>query len=163
MNRLIISRGCPGSGKTTYARRIKAKFKGIYGISVSICSADDYFIKNGTYSYDRTKIGRAHEYCRDQARKAMNHGAYYIVFDNTNIARDEFKTYIELAKEFEYQTIEKVFGLDIAIEELAARNLHGVPKEKVELMARKLADSIRNVEGQTVKKANGIMTIRIKR
>jgi predicted kinase len=160
---VIILRGCSGSGKSTYARRVKTKLTHIFGASVSVCSADDYFCKTGTYAYDRAKINKAHEECQDKARKAFNHGIDYILVDNTNVSRSDLKPYIELAKEFEYNVVEKVFGLDTDTSTLAARNQHGVPREKVELMARKLADSIRNVEGQTVKKANGILTVRIKR
>lgn len=159
----IVLRGCPGSGKSTYANRIKSKFKNIYGVSVAICSADNYFIKNGTYFYDRTKLSRAHENCQNQARKAALHDMPYILIDNTSIMRSDFAYYIRLAKEFDYQIIEKVFGLDLSPSELFARNCHGVPIEKIKLMSQKLADSIRNVEGQIVKKANKIMTIIIKR
>jgi predicted kinase len=163
MNKLIILRSAPGGGKSTYARRVKAKMKGLYGISVAVCSADDYFVKNGTYTFDRTKLGRAHEYCREQAHKAMIHNAPYVLLDNTNVKRNDFSEYIRMAQEFGYQTIEKIFGLDATLDELVKRGTHNVPREKVELMARKLVDSIRNVEGQTVKKANGILTVEIKR
>jgi predicted kinase len=163
MKKLIICRGSPGSGKSTYARRVKAKMLGVFGLSCTVASADDYFVKNGIYTFDRTKLSKAHEYCRDQVHKAMIHNSEYILLDNTNISRPEFKPYIELAKEFGYQTIEKVFGLDATVDELVKRGTHNVPREKVELMARKLVDSVRNVEGQTVHKVNDIMTIRIKR
>lgn len=161
--RLIVLRGAPGSGKSTYANQIKSKLKGIFGVSVSICSADQFFMKSGTYQYDRAKISRAHEECQENARKAMNHGIEYVLLDNTNVSRSDFKPYIELAKEFEYEVIEKIFGLGVDYEVLAKRNVHNVPASKVESMARKLADSVRNVEGQTVKKVNGILTVKIKR
>lgn len=163
MNKLIILRGVPGSFKSTYAQRVKAKMKGIYGISVAVVSADHYFTKNGIYTYDRAKIGKAHEDCRDKARKAMLHGAPYVMIDNCNVKRADFAEYIRLAKEFGYQIIEKVFGLDLSIDELHARNQHNVPRNKIELMAQKLEDSVRNVEGQTIKKVNGILTVEIKR
>ena len=163
MKKLIICRGSPGSGKSTYARRVKAKMLGMFGLSCTVASADDYFVKNGIYTFDRTKLSKAHEYCRDQVHKAMIHNTPYVLVDNTNIRRNDFSEYIRMAQEFGYQTIEKVFGLDATVDELVKRGTHNVPREKVELMSRKLIDSVRNVEGQTVKKAMGILTVEIKR
>lgn len=163
MKRLIVLRGCPGSGKSTYAQRIKSKLKDLFGVSVVICSADDYFTKSGSYIFDQSKLNKAHEECREQTKRAMRNGIECVIVDNTNTTRRDLKPYIELAKEFEYDVVEKIFGLDIDVSELHVRNQHGVPREKIELMARKLADSVRNVEGQTIKKVNGILTVKIKR
>jgi predicted kinase len=163
MKRLLILRSAPGGGKSTYAKRLKAKLKGIYGLSAAICSADDYFIKNGTYRFDRFKLSRAHEECHKQAHQAFLHDIPYILIDNTNVSRSDFKDYVRMAQEFGYEIVEKVFGLDLDAEQLHARNQHGVPLETVAKMKAKLVDSIRNVEGQTVKKVNGILTVRIKR
>ena len=159
---LILLRGVSGAGKSTYAQRIRAKLKGLCGLTCIVCSADDYFMKTGEYKYDRSKIGKAHEECKRQARQAMNHDIPFVLVDNTNIVRAEFTDYIELAKEFGYITIEKIFGLDLNITELYARGRHGVPIDKVKITAQKLADSVRNVEGQTIHKVNGILTVRIK-
>jgi predicted kinase len=163
MKRLLILRSAPGGGKSTYANRVKAKMRGLFGASVCIASADSYFIKNGTYRYDRAKIGKAHEECRKQAHQAFLRDIPYILVDNTNVQRSDFKDYVRMAQEFGYEIVEKVFGLDLDVTQLHARNQHGVPLDKVKLMDYKLRDSIRNVEGQTVKKVNGILTVRIKR
>ena len=52
MKKLILVRGCSGSGKTTFAGLL----------SEYVISADDYFTKNGEYKFDATKLHFAHQY-----------------------------------------------------------------------------------------------------
>lgn len=144
IKRLIILRGCPGSFKSTYANRIKTKLHNIFGLNCIICSADDYFIKNGVYNYDRSKAGRAHEQCYENANRAMRDGVDIVLLDNTNITRNDFKHYVKLAEWFKYAVIEKVFGLNESVDVLFNRNIHGVPKEKIEIMLVKLRNSIKD-------------------
>lgn len=47
-------RGVPGSGKSTKAKQLA-------GIKGLVYSTDDFFMKNGDYVYDPSKIGEYHD------------------------------------------------------------------------------------------------------
>ena len=48
---MFIMRGLPGSGKSTIVRNIRDKYQPI--TDVVVCSADDYFLQEGSYNYDK--------------------------------------------------------------------------------------------------------------
>ena len=144
MKSVVILRGCAGSGKTTYAQRLKSRLNSLLSVSCVVCSADDYFTHNGTYHFDHAKLGAAHEACRKAAHEALTHGINVVVIDNTNISRYEFKDYIDYAIEFGYCVVERAIGLDLDLDTLVKRGTHKVPREKVESTLRRLKDSIRN-------------------
>lgn len=52
---ILILRGTNSAGKSTFANLIKSFYP-----ETIICSADDYFIKNGIYEWEKEKIGHAH-------------------------------------------------------------------------------------------------------
>lgn len=62
MAHLYIIRGLPGSGKTTFAKRLL-----LHKVVAGICEADTFFMREGgTYVFDPTRIKEAHEWCRKQ-------------------------------------------------------------------------------------------------
>ena len=76
--KLIIMRGIPGSGKTTLARKIEdLAMRSGYKIT-GICSADDYFVKNGKYVFDGKKLGEAHKFCQSKAIQLLAAGKLQI-------------------------------------------------------------------------------------
>ncbi|CAK7994790.1 AAA family ATPase [uncultured virus] len=85
---MIILRGCPGAGKTTIAEKCFPDYVK--------CSADDHFMKNGVYYFNRYEIQLAHDNCYAKAKKALADGKNVIV-DNTNRKLDEFKRYLDLS------------------------------------------------------------------
>ena len=124
MNRVIIMRGLPGSGKTTKAE----SYGGV------IVSADDFFMHEGEYHYDRNYIGAAHERCRMDFIKALSEGEPTIVVDNTNTTHREYEAYIQMAEDAGYEVIIDVVDSGLSAEELAQRNTHGVPVEGIQRM-----------------------------
>lgn len=133
--------GCPGSGKSTYSNRIMARLNSMFGLRVVKCSADEYFInKEGQYIFNRDKIGNAHGYCKDQARKAMRSGNDLVVIDNTNTTRKEMEPYILMAKEWDYRIVYRLIGNvdEESIKLYAQRNIHKVPEESIRRMADRL-------------------------
>jgi adenylate kinase family enzyme len=57
-------RGVPGSGKSTKAKQLA-------GIKGLIYSTDDFFMKNGDYVYDPSKIGEYHDRNLERTVKSM--------------------------------------------------------------------------------------------
>lgn len=64
---MIILRGPPGAGKSTLAETCFPDYVR--------CSADDHFMKNGKYVFDRYEIQVAHDVCYVKAKKNLAFGA----------------------------------------------------------------------------------------
>lgn len=142
---LLILRGIPGSGKTTYANRFAKKFAGIFGRKTIRCSADNYFMCGGVYVFDKNKLGKAHKECQWNAANAMRIGIDLVIIDNTNTMISELKPYEEMAKERSYIIKYKVIGGqdEKDVELYANRNVHSVPVESIRKMANRLSDSLK--------------------
>lgn len=137
---LLILRGLPGSGKSTYAKKFAEKFSKLYGFNVVKCSADDYFTdSDGNYNFDASKLGAAHGFCKSKAEQAMRSGTKLVIIDNTNTTNKEMKPYLEMAKRYDYRVHQKVIGgqseEDISL--YHSRNIHGVPYFAISRMAKR--------------------------
>jgi len=125
---LIIMRGAPGSGKTTF---LKKNYP-----NALICSADNFFIKDGVYTFNPNLIGIAHEKCYEKFLNALKNNNDLIAIDNTNLLLKEMQRYISEAKNFGYEI--KIIKMSTNLETLMGRNVHGVPDLKVEKMYHKM-------------------------
>jgi predicted kinase len=124
MKTLYIVRGVPGSGKSTFA-------KSIGGIHIE---ADQFFMENGKYNFDITKIKLAHKYCKNQTEAWMKTDGVQvnndkIVVSNTFTQEWEMEPYFELAEKYGY----RVFSL-IVENRHNGKNIHDVPEDKLEQM-----------------------------
>ena len=127
---LYIVRGLPGSGKSSFAKKLVHS-------DFLICEADKYFIdkESGEYKFDGSKIKNAHEYCQNLVETYMKdsliNDQFYreIVVSNTFTMEWEMEPYYELAKKYGY----KVFSV-IVENRHGGKNQHGVPDDKLELM-----------------------------
>ena len=123
MKELILLRGLPGSGKSTLAKTIG-------GIHIE---ADQYFMENGEYKFDATKIKLAHNYCQTHTQAWMQHKDRYsadrIVVSNTFTQEWEMQPYFELAEKYGY----RVFSLIVENRHYGI-NLHDCPADKIEAM-----------------------------
>jgi len=142
MKYFLVLRGSPGSGKSTYAKKVLDRFCIMFGLSGCICSADYYFErKDGFYDWNPKLLNRAHQWCYEQVEKNMqpelddnwNGDCDLIILDNTNIQKWNYRKYIELANKYGYKVKETIVGsLDVTMaEEYARRNVHGVSYKKV--------------------------------
>jgi ABC-type glutathione transport system ATPase component len=116
---LYIVRGIPGSGKSTLAKSLGG----------SHFETDKFFMVDGEYKFDGTKLKEAHQWCQNEVNTAMilNHTAGLnskIVVSNTFTQEWEMEPYIEMADRHEY----KVFSI-IVENRHGGTNEHGVPDE----------------------------------
>jgi predicted kinase len=124
MKTLYIVRGIPGAGKSTFA-------KSIGGVHIE---ADQFFMMNGKYNFDITKIKLAHKYCQNQTEAWMKTDGTQvnndkIVVSNTFTQEWEMEPYFKLAEKYGYRT----FSL-IVENRHGGVNEHDVPEDKLELM-----------------------------
>lgn len=124
MKELFLLRGLPGSGKSTLA-------KSLGGIHIE---ADQYFMVDGEYKFDGSKIKLAHNYCQSQTQAWMRSNGEQvnvdrIVVSNTFTQEWEMQPYFEMAEKYGY----RVYSL-IVENRHGGVNEHGVPEEKLEQM-----------------------------
>lgn len=123
---LIIMRGLPGSGKSSLAEQL--------GKNGLVLSTDDLFMEDGNYNFDPTKLKDYHLKTISNAEQALASGISPIVIDNTNTRLYEMKPYVNLAQQYGYNVqFEKPqtpWAWDT--EELAKRNSHEVPLERIQ-------------------------------
>jgi len=144
---LVIIRGIPGSGKSTFANLVAQALEPHAKSDSCICTTDDY---DGLYSYPGDgevvfhggekidgglpMIVLAHQWNQGRARDAMEHGVSVVV-PNTNCQRWEFQPYLDMADEFGYRvTVVSLFDGGLTDDELFYRNAHGVPVDGIARM-----------------------------
>ena len=119
MNELFLLRGLPGSGKSTLAK----------SLSESHIEADMFFMKDGEYKFDGSKIKDAHNWCQDVVEHWMDENKPKIVVSNTFTQEWEMDYYNKLAEKYGY----RVYSLVVENRHNGV-NEHGVPEEKLEQM-----------------------------
>jgi len=124
MKKLFLVRGLPGSGKSTFA-------KALGGINIE---ADQYFMVDGKYNFDASKLKLAHNYCQSQTQIWMRCNdpqinVNRIVVSNTFTQEWEMEAYYKLAAKYGYQ----VFSIIVENRHNGVSE-HGVPEEKIEQM-----------------------------
>lgn len=122
MPKLVIVRGLPGSGKSTFA---KATFPELEHVE-----ADQYFMKDGQYNWDRHKLHSAHSYCYNKV-KALLHEGKGVIVSNTFVTRNDITDYLEFEN--------LVSSVQIYIFELHTQygSIHNVPEETLTNMKNK--------------------------
>lgn len=136
---LIIMRGVSGAGKST-------KAKSLVGEGV-IHSTDSIIERNGDYntffntlneSKDWSGLSKMHSTNLKEAIESMKAGISPVCVDNTNIKMNEAKSYVKAALEMGFADNNIKFvdvgTAGLTAEQLAARNTHGVPVEKIKQM-----------------------------
>lgn len=114
-NEIVLIRGLPGSGKSTMARKMEGYIH---------LEADMFLTVDGVYVYNASIVKDAHDWCVASAKKLLEQGLHVVV-SNTFVKTWELQRYIDL-------------GFPFRIIEMQDRwpNIHGVPEDKIEAMAR---------------------------
>lgn len=131
--KVIVMRGIPGSGKSTYC---KNNYPG-----AAVYSADDYFVNDeGVYVFDPKKLPQAHGKClKDFVFHLERPLSADAVIDNTNTTAVEVAPYAALAL---------AYGCELEIVTIQCdpvraweRNTHGVSVEGVKAMHKRLTEA----------------------
>lgn len=134
---VYIIRGLPGSGKSTAAELITRMIKQTDpSRTVSTHTTDDYFIRNGQYVYNPRAVGIYHS-LNLRAFKKSCEDIDVVIVPNTNLTRASYQPYEEYAKNRGYQVVvlnTKTRDVDVC----ASRNVHGVTRDTLELMLKKM-------------------------
>jgi hypothetical protein len=125
MKNLILLRGLPGAGKSSFAKTMWSEYV--------VCEADDYFVDdNGKYKFNARDLPKAHNWCKFRVETFMKDNQanpqFYpnIVVSNTFTQEWEFKDYYKLAEQYGY----KVYSL-IVENRHGGTSIHNVPEETV--------------------------------
>jgi len=113
---LVIIRGLPGSGKSTMGKVLRLAGYEHY-------EADQYFMKDGIYQYDASKVRHAHLWCQSAVRTALAQNKRVVVC-NTFTRIKELTPYLALSKKV--RIIEAKGNW---------QNIHGVPAIRLHEMA----------------------------
>ena len=130
--KVTILCGISGSGKSTLAEEIGGM----------VCSADDYFIKNGEYKFNPRSLPDAHATCLREYVEALQarvdrYAWSDMVVDNTNTTIAEIAPYAALALAYGCELLIKIVECDV--ETAVKRNIHGVPRTTIEAQATRIA------------------------
>lgn len=148
MGHLILIRGLPGSGKSSFARHLT--------VSQNIFAADDYMVdENGDYDWRADRLEFCHESCRKDVREALLKDdpptRYPVVVTNTMTKQREIKPYLEMVwylRSMDIPVHLSVITMNTGLTdaELSERSIHSPPEETVATMRKRFNHNL-NLEG----------------
>lgn len=144
MSKVIVMRGLPGVGKSTWVREYLAtrRTEDCFGL-INTVSADYFFKRelDGEYKFDATKLPDAHKWCMSQFLRYTNDELCEIVIvDNTNSQRWEYMPYVSVAESLGYEVeIVEVWPWELPVNyaTLARNNVHNVPESTIKAMHKR--------------------------
>ena len=113
---LILVRGLPGSGKTTFAEKLL----------ILSYEADDFFIGDNGYDFDVAKLADAHKWCIEMARTSLRENKD-VAISNTFSTVAEMEPYIVHAR---------CLGHNVVVFRMSGSygSVHNVPAHTIERM-----------------------------
>jgi len=108
-----------------------------------IFSTDDFFIRaDGTYNFDAKLLHEAHQWNQQRTYEALVKGITPIIIDNTMTRKREAKWYVQMGIKYGYKIyfVEPNTPWARNPRQLAKKNSHGVPREKIKEMLSRWED-----------------------
>lgn len=136
---LIIMRGIPGAGKSTKAKTLVSLgiIHSTDNVIERICNYSEFF-KKMNENKNFKPLSQAHSKNLNETITSMKSGISPVIVDNTNIKMNEAKGYVKAALMMGYSETNIKFvdvgTSGLTAEELANRNTHGVPLDKIKQM-----------------------------
>ena len=132
MKTLILLRHVPGAGSSFVSKLLSENGK------YPVLATDDYFMVNGEYKFDKTKLHYYHQLCLQDTEKEMIKEIEKIFVTNTFTTEKELKPYIDLSKKYDYNLISLIVE-----NRHGNKNIHVVPEETLLKMKNRLLNSIK--------------------
>lgn len=135
MPNLLIVRGLPGSGKSTFAKSILDNSDDCALVTKSFNNtvythhyeADMFFENNGVYNFNKNYISNAHDWCYSNVVKSLLDGNNTIV-SNTFVKLWELKKYLDLLN-----TLPEI-SLTVVELQTQFKGIHDVPADTIKKM-----------------------------
>lgn len=126
MQKLTLIRGLPGSGKSTLAKTLSETTGAVH------LETDMFFMVDGEYRFDPTRISEAHRWCQDECLRHLEAGRSVVV-SNTFTQQWELTPYRALASSL-------WIDIDVIVAHGEWGNTHGVPDKVIERMRSRWED-----------------------
>lgn len=130
MSTITLVRGVSGSGKSSLVNWV-------FDDRATHIETDMYFMKDGEYEFDQSKLKVAHSWCQHKTEESMKNKEN-IVVSNTFTTEWEMKPYLDLAEKYGYT----VFTV-IVENRHGNKDIHNVPDETRQKQAERLSKSIK--------------------
>lgn len=133
MKTLYIIRGVSGAGKSTLAKTLSSHEHW------PICEADQYhYTEDGVYDWRPENMNKAHKWCQDMVRDAMEINLEKIIVSNTSTSEKELQPYLVMATLYGYQVV------SIVLENRHGNDsVHNVPQEIRDAQELRLRNSLK--------------------
>lgn len=129
MKTLILIRGLPGSGKTSFA-----EFLLDLPQDATCYAADDWMEEGDQYSWDRHKLEECHQACIQACEFDMATSSSVVIVHNTMSTEAEVEPYLKLAEKYGYQVISLVLE-----NRHGSPSVHDVPQKTIEKMRQRFS------------------------
>ena len=127
---VIINRGIPASGKSTFAKIISNTLQKV-GISSEIHSTDNFFMVEDKFVFNPNKLQEYHLKNQNNFFNSLKEKCDVVICDNTNIEPWEIKPYFNMAKEFDYKVLLLNFSLRDINEHIKDSKNKNIPLEVI--------------------------------
>ena len=143
---VIINRAVSGSGKTTLSRCVTEALRSI-GLSVSVHSTDDFFMRDGRYVFEVDKLNGYHRQNLKNFTTSLEQGIDVVICDNMNLLPWQSEPYTVAARKYHYRILFLNFLPRELEKHLAAQvvtpakpDAHGLSKEILERFIKNFND-----------------------
>ncbi len=141
MKTVYILRGISGSGKSKLAKDLAS----VLLFHVPVCSTDDFFMVDGEYRFDPSKLADYHKQNFWKFEDYVSRERTAIIVDNTNTQKWEYEKYVHFAENAGYEIVYITLSpkdsqgkvKTLYVQECFERNKHGVPLAVIQAQAER--------------------------